>query len=365
MKPIYLDYAATCPCDPRVDRAMGKVAKCANSASSHPLGLEARDHSVESRRAVAAAIGVRAREVVWVSGATEADNLAIKGYALATPDPLIITCATEHKAVLASCEQVEKWGAKVVVLGVDEHGRIDMDELAAHLETGCLVSLMLVNNETGVTHPMWQVAKLCRERGAICHCDATQGLGRVPFRASDIGDMVSLSAHKICGPKGVGALWAREEVVLEPLIVGGKQEEGLRAGTTPVPLCVGFAEAVRIAKREGKEERSKISRLQGRLLAGIGESTTYRVNGWEAPRVSAITSICLPADAEKLVDFVTKRVCVSTGSACSKDGPSHVLGAMGVDPECATLRISLGRWTTQHEVDLAVRVICEGVRECQ
>lgn len=365
--PIYLDYAATCPADPRVVRAMDGAWQAANTASSHPRGQKSKELSIECRRALAQVIGAKPREVVWTSGATEADNLAIKGYAESAENPHIITIATEHKAVLRSAETTAAWGARVTVLPVDERGQLDLDELAEVVEPGALVSAMLVNNETGGIHPIAEVAEICLDAGALLHCDATQALGRVPVRVNVLGDMVSLSAHKVYGPKGIGCLWLREGVELAPQICGGRQERGLRAGTTPVPLCVGFAKAAELAAEKLEQEHGRLAKLRQQLLADLGRrGVFFSVNGAGAPTVPAICSLAFPhTDGEKLLQLVSKEVCVSTGSACNLDGPSHVMAAMGVPEDVAVLRITLGRWTTARDVSRAAEVVERAARRAR
>lgn len=361
--PIYLDYAASCPCDPWVVKAMAGSWGCANAASGHRLGLESREQAIDARRTLARSLGCRAREIYWMSGATEANNLAITGYAGPRPRVRIITCATEHKSVLRPAQAT----GRAIVLGVSDSGLVSLQDLSDAIEPGALVSIAMVNNETGVIQPWRDIASLCVEGGAIYHCDATQGLGRLPIdlRRWPV-HMVSLSSHKVCGPKGIGALFIREGVELAPQILGGRQERSLRAGTTPTPLCVGFATAARIAVDTLPAEHARIAALRAAFLDGLTElEVPFRVTGSDAPRVPAIVSLCLPGDASQLLEYVSREICVSTGSACSLDGPSHVLAAMGIGPECATLRVSFGRWTTLDDTQRAARVISDGVRFSQ
>ena len=365
---IYLDYAATCPCDRRVVRAMNGAWGSANTASQHKRGEQSKEASIRSRKRVAKAIGAHAREVYWTSGATEADNLAIKGYAESAADPHIFAPTTEHKAVIRSMETAAAWGAVTYLVPTDARGTVDLETVASILDEGNLLSVMLVNNETGVIQPIAELAAICHEAGALIHCDATQALGRLPVdvQALDV-DMASFSAHKVCGPKGIGCLYIREGVELQAQICGGAQERGLRAGTTAVPLCVGFAEAADIATRMLEDEHARLGKLRAQFLSELERrGVMFHVNGAGAPTVPAIMSLAFPdTDAETLLAYVSKDLCVSTGSACNEGEPSHVMEAMGVPETAAVLRITLGRWTKPADVTKAAAVIERGARQAR
>ncbi len=364
-KPIYLDYAATCPCDPRVVRAMDRAWGAANTSSSHSRGVASKETAIECRKAVAAAIGANAHEICWTSGATEADNLAIKGYAESVDRPHVFAPSTEHKAVLRSMGVVSGWGAVTYEIPVDSRGQLDLELIESILDEGNLLSCMLVNNETGVVHPIAEIARLCREAGAILHCDATQALGRLPIDVDALGvDLASFSAHKLCGPKGIGCLYVREGLQLAPQICGGAQERGLRAGTTPVPLCVGFATAAQIAVAMLEGEHARMAKMRSRLLDELEQrGVMFAVNGAGAPVVPSIISLSFPdTDADKLLALVGKDLCVSTGSACNEGERSHVMTAMGVPEDVAVLRVTLGRWTKPGDVTKAAESLECGVR---
>jgi cysteine desulfurase len=358
MAEIYLDYAASCPVDPKVVKAMAPMWSCGNPASSHAAGRRADAKLTRARAHVANAIGASPDEVVFTSGATEADNWAIKGYVQRASDPLLVFPATEHKAILRSAEAVSDWGTPSVVLPVDSWGRIDLNQLWEAARPGALVSVMAANNETGVVQSLREIGEICHERRALFHSDAAQGLGRMPLDVDELGvDLMSLSAHKIYGPKGVGALYIRKGVEIEPLVHGGRQENGRRAGTSNPPLVVGFAKAAQLATACLRQENPRLWALQGQLLDSIRQiAPGVRVNGEEASRVPGIVSLGFPgADPEELLAATGASLCCSSGSACELDGPSHVMEEMGVD--CAVLRISLGRWTTTRDAAIAGRHI--------
>jgi cysteine desulfurase len=332
--------------------------KCGNAASSHPEGKAAQKAVSNSRLAIARAIGAKAHEIVFTSGATEADNLALKGYAEAADDPHVVTVATEHKAVLRSAEVLEAHGVPVDVLPVNRDGLVDVDMIEGAARPGSLVSVMTVNNETGVIQPIREISRACQRKGAIFHTDAAQAFGRVPLRVAGI-DLMSLSAHKIYGPKGVGALYIREGTKIEPQLHGGRQEHRMRAGTTPTPLCVAFAKAADLSVSELARSNKLVEGLRDRLLAGLPNAA---VAGRGAPRAPGITCLIFSGiSGKELLELVCESICCSAGSACSKDGPSHVLAAMGI--EGAPLRVSIGRFTTARDVDLAAKQISKAVEQ--
>ena len=367
-RPIYLDNQATTPCDPRVVAAMLPwfTERFGNPHSAdHALGREAEDAVETARAEVAALIGAEAREVVFTSGATEANNLAIKGaarHALRVGDERrrVVTAATEHKCVLEAVRDLAEEGFEPVVLPVRPDGLLEPEALARALEVPTLlVSVMAVNNETGVVQDLAALGRVARAAGALFHTDAAQGAGKVPLDVAEQGiDLLSISGHKLYGPKGVGALYVRRRprVRLVPLFSGGGQERGLRSGTLPTPLLVGLGEACRIAREEMGAEAERIAALRERLLAGL-RMPGLRLNGSATRRIPGNLNLTFPGAAASELMRAVPELCVSTGSACSSAEvePSYVLRAMGLsDDEAArTLRLGLGRFTSAAEVDFA------------
>lgn len=375
--PIYLDYQSTAPIDPRVREAVFDAFSSLQgnpSSTHHPYGKAASDAVEAARSEVAQAIDARPHEVIFTSGATEANNLALIGLAEFLQENgrrQIVSCVTEHKCVLESLKYLERKGFTVTLLGVDEQGEIDLEALRAALgpETG-LVSLMAANNEIGVLHPLPAIARLCREHGALFHTDAAQAIGKVPFSLAEIGaDLVSISSHKLYGPIGLGALYVRSKHrrKLSPLLHGGGQERGLRSGTVPSQLCVGFGEACRIAVAEMPEEARRLEGYRNRLLDRLqGTLEGVEVNGGLDRRLPGNLNLGFAAvDAEALIMKVRDRLAISSGSACSASSlePSYVIRALGLCPEHAesAVRISLGRFTTQNDVDVAADILIQAV----
>lgn len=373
-RPVYLDYQATTPCDPRVVTAMLPWfnENFGNPHSiEHVLGRTAEAAVERARTAVAALIGAEAREVVFTSGATESNNLAIKGaarFAAAQDDPRrrIVTVATEHKCVLESVADLAAEGFEPVVLPVGHDGRLDPAALCAALSVPTLlVSVMAVNNETGVVQDLAALAAVAHAHGALLHTDAAQAAGKIALDVAAQGiDLLSVSAHKLYGPKGVGALYVRRRprVRLAPLFSGGGQERGLRSGTLPAPLLVGFGEACRIAAAEMAEEAARLAGLRARLLAGLQAAIPgIAVNGSLTARIPGNLNLTFPAASAPALIAACPDLCVSTGSACSSAGvePSYVLRAMGLSDEAArgTLRIGLGRFTSPADIDFAVAAL--------
>lgn len=366
MSSIYLDYAATCPMDARVVKAMQPMWCCGNPASGHEAGQSADEYVTEARKNLARCLGAQPGEVVFTSGATESDNWAIKGYADRMPAGAVVSQATEHKAILSSLEVVGRKGMRTAVLPVNQDGVIDLQQLWSLVEPGSLVSIMAVNNETGVIQPVSDIGAICADRGAFFHCDAAQAMGRLPLDVDAMGvHLMSLSAHKVYGPKGIGALYMRDGVELEPMLHGGRQERGRRAGTTNVPLVIGFAEAVRLATNSLDAESRRVVALCDRLIDGVLDQVPgAQVNGVGAQRAPGIVSFAFPgADQDELLGGVGQRLCCSAGSACSLDGPSHVMKAMGIS--VAVLRVSVGRWTTQKNVERAADQIASAALQAQ
>ncbi len=374
--PVYLDYQATTPVDPRVLDAMLPYFsdRFGNPHSrQHAVGREA-ETAVESARAqIAALIGAEAREIVFTSGATESNNLAIKGAAWFHRDRRdhIVTVATEHKCVLESCVRLAREGFRVTVLPVDADGLIDLDELARAIDDRTVVvSVMAANNEIGVLQPVNEIGRLCRERGVYYHTDAAQAVGKVPIDVNAMAiDLLSISGHKVYGPKGVGVLYVRRRprVRLLPLIDGGGQERGLRSGTLPAPLCIGLGEACAIAAEEMPAEAQRMGALRDRLRARLYAALPdICINGDMARRLPGNLNVSFPGvDAEALIQAVPD-VAVSTGSACTSASvePSYVLRAMGVADDLArgSIRFGLGRFTTESELDYACDRLIGAVR---
>jgi cysteine desulfurase len=367
-QPIYLDYQATTPMDPRVLEARMPyfTHKFGNSGSrSHAYGWEAEEGTEKARAQVAKLIGADEKEVIFTSGATESNNLAIRGVAEFYKDRKnhIITTVTEHKCVLDTCRHLEQQGFEVTYLPVRQDGLLDLDVLrAAITDKTVLVSVMAVNNEIGVIQPLAEIGRICRERKVFFHTDAAQAAGKIPLDVEALNiDLMSISGHKIYGPKGIGALYVRRKprVRLVPMIVGGGQERGFRSGTLPTPLCVGLGEAAEICMKEMDDEAKRLKKLQERMLNGLrAKLTDIVVNGDLEHRIPGNLNISFAyVEGESLMMGI-KNLAVSSGSACTSASlePSYVLRALGVEEEMAhtSLRIGLGRFTTEHEVDTAV-----------
>lgn len=374
--PVYLDNHATTRTDPRVVEAMLPffTTTYGNAGSvAHRFGWEAADALETARGRVAALIGADARGVVFTSGATESNNLAIKGVVagLRATGGHLVTAASEHKAVLGPLKRLAREGWSLTVVAPDEFGTVSAESVAAALtDRTAFVSVMAANNEVGTLNPVGEIGRLCRERGIVFHTDATQAVGKVPFDVRDSGaDLVSLSAHKFYGPKGIGALYVRRggpPLRLAPLFDGGGQEGGRRGGTVAVPLAVGLGAAAEIAAREREAEASRVLILRDRLHAGLVERLgCLRLNGHPTRRLPGSLNLSFPGvDGEALM-MSLREVAVSSGAACSsaEPEPSHVLTAMGV-PEGlarASLRFGLGRFTTDEEVEFAVGAVAAAV----
>lgn len=375
--PIYLDNNATTPCDPRVAEAMWPYLTEAygNAASkNHAYGWEAKDAVEHAREQVANLIGGDAKEIVFTSGATESDNLAIKGVArfYESKGKHIITCATEHKAILDSCHALEAEGWEVTYLGVDEDGLISLDELdAAFRDDTVLVSIMMANNEIGTVQPIAEIGKRCRARKVIFHCDAVQALGRIDFDVKELNlDIVSISAHKMYGPKGIGALWVRRgrpRVRIAPIIDGGGHERGMRSGTLAVHQIVGLGKAAELAKEElDNGGVARVQALRDKMWAALQDrlDDIYLNGSWEHRLPNNLNVSFAYVEGEAMMMGI-KDIACSSGSACTSASlePSYVLRALGVDVELAhtSIRFGFGRFTTPEEVDFAVDLIVEKV----
>jgi len=372
--PIYMDYGATTPVDPRVVDAMIPWLRehFGNPASrSHAWGWEAEEAVEKARADVASLINADPREIVWTSGATESNNLAIKGAAhfYASRGKHLITVKTEHKAVLDTTRELERQGFEVTYLDVQEDGLLDLDKFKDALRKDTiLVSVMLVNNEIGVIQDIPAIGAMCRERGIILHVDAAQATGKVAIDMATLPvDLMSLASHKTYGPKGIGALYVRRKprVRLEAQMHGGGHERGMRSGTLPTHQCVGMGEAFRIAKAEMGIESERIRMLQQRLLKGIGDIEQVFINGHLEKRVPHnINASFNYVEGESLIMGI-KGLAVSSGSACTSASlePSYVLRALGRSDELAhsSLRMTIGRFTTAEDIDYAVGTLKETV----
>ncbi len=370
--PIYLDYSATTPADPRVAEKMMQYLTVdgtfGNPASrSHRFGWQAEEAVDVARNQIADLVGADPREIIFTSGATEADNLAIKGAATFCQQKgrHIITSKTEHKAVLDTCGQLERDGFQVTYLTPQPNGILDLDVLVAALrDDTILVSVMHVNNETGVIQDIAGIGNMCRERGIIYHVDATQSVGKLPIDLRQLNvDLMSFSAHKIYGPKGIGALYVRRKprVYLDAQIHGGGHERGMRSGTLPVHQIVGMGEAYRIAKEEMIDEMARLRLLRNRLWNGINTIKSVYLNGDLAHGAANILNVSFGyVDGESLI-MALKDLAVSSGSACTSASleASYVLRALGVSEALAhsAIRFSLGRFTTEEEIDYAIELV--------
>ncbi len=375
-RPIYLDHHATTPVDPGVvEQMLPYFTEHFGNASSrqHAFGWKADEAVEHARHQVARLIGARAREVVFTSGATEANTLAIRGAVAALRDKgaHVVTVATEHKAVLDVCQALETEGARVTVVPVEGDGRVDPARVAEALAPDTvLVSVMTANNEIGVIHPVAEVSKICRARGVWLHTDAVQAAGHVPFDVEALGvDLASLSAHKCYGPKGVGALYIRRapKVTLAPQVVGGGQEHGLRAGTLNVPGIVGFGAAAALARTLLATEGPRVAALRDRLLQGLSRALdAITVNGSMTARLPHNLHVSFAGvDGEALMASLADDVAVSSGSACASGSraPSHVMTALGAGAveRWGAVRFGLGRGTTADHIDAAVAYVVDSV----
>ncbi|WP_322086429.1 IscS subfamily cysteine desulfurase [Burkholderia sp. BCC1999] len=373
-RPIYMDYSATTPVDPRVVDKMVPFLheRFGNPASrSHSYGWDAEQAVEEARAHVAALLGADPREIVWTSGATEGNNLAIKGAAhfYQGRGKHLVTVKTEHKAVLDTCRELERQGFDVTYLDVREDGLVDLDALRQALRGDTiLVSVMLANNETGVIQPVAEIGALCRARGIVFHCDAVQAAGKIPVDVNALNvDLLTVTAHKVYGPKGIGALYVRRKprVRIEAQMHGGGHERGMRSGTLPTHQIVGMGEAFRLAKEEMGEESRRVGALRDRLLAGLSTLDEVYVNGDLTRRIPHNLNVSFNfVEGESLIMGI-KGVAVSSGSACTSASlePSYVLRALGRSDELAhsSIRFTLGRFTTEAEVDSVIAQVRDTV----
>src|SRR5579883_3286046 len=376
--PIYMDNHATTPVDPRVVEAMLPyfTEKFGNAASrNHSFGWEAEEAVDKARNQIATLINAKPKEIIFTSGATESDNLAIKGVLEFYKDKgnHIVTCVTEHKAVLDSCRALERAGrATVTYLPVDRYGMVNPDDVRrAITDKTVLITIMYANNEIGTIHPIREIGRIAKERGVIFHCDAVQAVGKIPVDVERDGiDLLAMSGHKLYGPKGVGALYVRSKgprVRLTPIIDGGGHERGMRSGTLNVTGIVGFGAACEIAQREMGEEAARLVELRTRLQAGLFERLEeVYLNGHPTERLPGNLNLSFAyVEGESLLMGISE-VAVSSGSACTSATlePSYVIRALGIDDELAhsSIRFGLGRFNSEEEVDYVTDRVCSEVK---
>lgn len=369
--PVYLDNQATTPTDPRVVEAMLPyfTQKFGNPHSrSHAYGWEAESAVEHAREQIAALINANPKEIIFTSGATESNNIAVKGVARFNKESKnhIITVVTEHKCVLDSCRHLEQEGFEITYLPVQKNGIVDLNSLKSAIsEKTAMVSVMAVNNEIGVIQPIAEIGRICRERGVFFHTDAAQAFGKIPLDVEAMSiDLMSISGHKIYGPKGIGALYVRRRprVRLQPIFSGGGQERGIRSGTVPTPLAVGLGEAARIAGLEMGKDSEHVRRLSDKFLGAIldGIPDVY-LNGDREQRIPGNINLSFAYVEGESMIMAIKDLAVSSGSACTSASlePSYVLRSIGVGEELAhtSIRFGLGRFTTEAEIDYAIDLI--------
>jgi cysteine desulfurase len=375
--PIYMDNHSTTPVDPRVFEAMVPyfLEKFGNAASrNHSFGWEAEEGCEKARQQIARLIHADPKEIIFTSGATESDNLALKGVAdlYREKGDHIITCMTEHRAVLDTCKRLEKMGFKVTYLPVDKYGMVSPDDVrSAITDKTILISIMMANNEIGTIHPVAEIGKIAKEKGVLFHCDATQGVGKIPVDVQAMGiDLMSFTAHKIYGPKGVGALYIRKKaprVRLTPIIDGGGHERGMRSGTLPVPLIVGFGKACEICQEVMAEESKHLAAMRDKLQDGILKSLDeVYLNGHPTQRLPHNLNLSFAYVEGESVLMGLKEIALSSGSACTSSTlePSYVMKALGVGSDLAhsSIRFGLGRFNTEEEVDYVLSRTVETVK---
>jgi len=376
--PVYMDNHATTPMDPRVLEAMLPyfTEKFGNAASrNHSFGWEAEKAVDDARRQIASLIHADSKEIIFTSGATESNNLALKGVVemYREKGDHIITSMTEHRAVLDTAKRLEKQGIKVTYLPVDKDGFVNPDDLnKAITDRTILISIMMANNEIGTINPVAEIGKIAKARGVLFHCDATQGVCKIPVDVETMGiDLMSFSAHKIYGPKGIGALYVRRKnprVRLAPMIDGGGHERGMRSGTLPVPLIVGFGKACEICLQVMPEESRRLTELRERLKAGIlKELDEVYLNGHPTKRLPNNLNLSFAYVEGESVLMGLKEIAVSSGSACTSATlePSYVIRALGVGSDLAhsSIRFGLGRFNTPEEVDFVIKRVVETIRK--
>ncbi|WP_317038878.1 cysteine desulfurase family protein [Chryseobacterium aquaticum] len=364
---IYLDYNATTPVDPRVLEAMLPYFNqlCANSGSSHLFGLTVREAVENASEEVAELIGADTKEIIFTSGATESVNLALKGFKTDTDKNHIITVTTEHKAILDTCAQLEKDGFQVDYLNVDYLGNINLAELESLItEKTLMVCIILVNNETGIIHPINEIAEIAHRKDCCVLCDATQAVGKIPVNVKELNiDLMAFSAHKFYGPKGIGALYIASAIKnkVQPQIQGGGQQNNLRSGTLNVPGIIGLGKAAELALVEMEQDAQKIKALRDHLENKLLKIPQTSINGDHSARIFNTTNICFEGIYSEDLILSLGNICVSSGSACNAvtTKPSHVLQAMGMSDRdaLASIRFSIGKYTTLSEIETAVEKI--------
>jgi cysteine desulfurase len=374
MRRVYLDHNATTPLDARVLEAMKPYLTDAvsNASSPHHYGRLAKQALERSRVIAAEAIAAKPEEIIFTSGGTESDNLAIRGIAYHRGKGHIIASSVEHHAVLNTCQALERAGFRTTYLPVDDQGRVDPDKVRRSIRRDTfLISVMFANNETGVMQPVAEIGGIAREYGILFHCDAVQGIGKSAIDVEEMCiDLLSLSSHKIYGPQGIGGLYVRKGTELSPIITGGHHERGLRPGTENIAAIVGFAQALKIAIDEINTYRVRVCSLRDKLESELLDRIDrVEIHGAQAERLPHTTSVGFSSvEAESiLLHLDLKGIAASSGSACTTGDPepSHVLSAMGIAPELArgSIRISLGRENTEEEVDYTVNVLEDSIRQ--
>jgi cysteine desulfurase len=376
--PIYLDHNATTPCDPRVVEAMIPyfTSSFGNAASrNHPFGWQAEEAVDYAREQVAKLIGAEPKEIIFTSGATEADNLALKGVfeMYASKGNHIITCNIEHKAVLDTCKHIEKEGGEVTCLKVKDDGLIDLAELEAAIKPATiLIAIMYANNEIGTVMPMKEISAIAKKKGILVFSDATQAVGKIPVDVNKDGiDLMAFTAHKMYGPKGVGALYVRRKnprVKVTAQIDGGGHERGMRSGTLNVPGIVGFGKACEICLNEMEEETARVSKLRDKLQTELLKIEESYLNGDKEHKLPHVTNISFKyVEGEGLMMGFNKSIAVSSGSACTSASlePSYVLKALGLGDDLAhsSLRFGLGRFTTEEQIDYTIEQVTDTVNK--
>ena len=374
--PVYLDHNATTPCDPRVVEAMIPyfTQSFGNAASrNHPFGWQAEEAVDYAREQVAQLIGADPKEIIFTSGATESDNLAIKGVfeMYASKGNHIITCTTEHKAVLDTCKHLEKEGAEITYLPVDADGMIDLKQLEAAMKPATiLVAIMYANNEIGTIHPVKEISAIAKKHGALFFTDATQAVGKVPVDVNKDGiDLLAMTAHKMYGPKGIGALYVRRRsprVKVTAQMDGGGHERGMRSGTLNVPGIVGFGKACELAREEMDQDAARLGKMRDRLERELLKLEEAYVNGSRESRLPHVTNISFKyVEGEGLLMGFNKNIALSSGSACTSASlePSYVLKALGLGDDLAhsSLRFGLGRFTTDEQIDYTIEQVTNTV----
>lgn len=370
MKRIYLDYAATTPVDPRVKTAMEPyfTEKFGNTMSLHNFGQEAKVVLEESRETVAKLIGAKSNEIIFTGSATESNNLALKGPALAKASARrghIIISAIEHPCVMESAKWLSKNGFEVTKIGVDKYGTVNPEDIKKAIRKDTiLVSIIHASNEIGTIQPIEEIGRICREAKVLFHTDTSQSFGKIPIDVNKMNiDLLTASSHKMYGPKGAALLFVRDGVSIEPILHGGGQESGLRSSTVNIPAIVGFAKACEIAKKEMAGEAKRLSRLRDKLIKGVLKIKESRLNGHPKNRLpnNANFSFSFIEGESLIIQLDMKGVAVSTGSACSsiKLEPSHVLIALGLKPQEAhgSMRVSLGKWTKESDINYLIKVL--------